>query len=1056
MTSDLRSQLQATLGETYILERELGGGGMSRVFVADETALGRKVVVKVLPPELVAGVSVERFKREIQVAARLQHPHIVPVLSAGESSGLPFYTMPFVEGSSLRQRLAAGPMPSAEVIGILREVARALAYAHEHGVVHRDIKPDNVLITAGSAVVTDFGIAKALSASRMVESTGATLTQLGTSIGTPAYMAPEQATGDPATNHRADIYAFGAMAYELLAGHTVFPGLPPHRLLAAHMGETPRDIRELAPDTPESLAQLVMRCLEKDPDQRPQQASDIAHALGAVTSNETQRSLPDVLLGGRGMLQKALLYYAAAYVLVAVLARAAIIGIGLPDWVFPGALIVMGLGLPVILFTAYVQRATHRALVATPTLTPGGSVASHGTMANIALKASPHVSWRRTAMGGSVAVAVFVVLVAGWMVMRALGVGPAASLMSSGKLGEREKVILADFKGPAGDSLMGPTVTDAFRTDIGQSRNLSIMSANSVREALRLMQRPLDVRVDFGLAREIATREGIKAVIDGEIVALGGSYVLSARLVAAQDGEELASFRETASEAKDIIPAISRISKQLRSRVGESLKAIQNARTLDKVTTASLPALQKYVSGVRALENEADFAKGKTLLEQAIALDTGFAMAYRKLAIELNNRGLERDRVDTLYEKALAHRDRLTDAEQSIMLGSYYGLSGPKPDVEKSIAAYEALLDANPKNVTALNNLAVQYAFARQYAKADSLARRAIDAEPTAAVFFTNAFYDELALGQLQQAESTVAQMARYMPRHPDLVTFRSDLAYKRGEYDRADALLDSVARAHANDPVIVGGAVSQRARLAELRGHLSQSLSHERTMRKMRVALGNRQASVNALLDSAYVDTWYRGDKPRAFQTLQRAVAMPVFDSLSPRTRPYLFLARLYAQAEHPREANAMMQAFERTPGATSLPQSRARHAVLGEIAIAEKRYDDAVREFIASDMGECSSCALPDIARAYDLAGKSDSAIAYFQRFVDHVERNAELDAPYLAGAHKRLAELYEAKGDQQRAKSQLAAFIELWKDADPELQPKVKDARTRLAVLQRAEKR
>jgi tetratricopeptide (TPR) repeat protein len=658
-------------------------------------------------------------------------------------------------------------------------------------------------------------------------------------------------------------------------------------------------------------------------------------------------------------------------------------------------------------------------------------------------------------VGGSVAVGVFVALVAGWMAMRTLGIGPAASLMTAGKLGEREKIILTDFKGPAGDSLMGPTVTDAFRTDIGQSRNLSIVPVSSVREALRLMQRPLDAHVDLALAREIATRDGIKAVIDGEIVSLGGSYVLSARLVATQSGEELASFRETADQAKDIIPAISRISKELRARVGESMRAVQNARTLDKVTTASLPALQKYVAGNRAIEDEGDFPKGKALLEQAIALDTGFAMAYRKLAIELGNRGLDRERVDSLYRKALAHRDRLTESEQFIMVGSYYGMSGVMPEPEKSIPAYEALLDIDPKNTTALNNLAVQAAFLRQNAKADSLARRAIDLEPTTAVFFENAVANELGLGQLQRAESTLAVAKKSLSRHPDIAIFSENIAYARGQYETADSLMDSLARARANDPVIVSGAAIERARIAELRGRLATSLAHARVARQQRASLGNRQARVNALLDSAHVDIWYRGDKAHAVEVLQRATTMPLFDSLPPSSRPYLALARLYARADRPREAGAMMQSFERTPYAKSLNTAAERHATLGEIAMAEKRYDDAMKEFVASDMGYCLSCALPDIARAYDLSGKPDSAIAYFERYVGHAERGAELDAVYLAGAHKRLGELYEAKGDRARAATHLAAFVELWKDADPELQPKVKEARARLATLQRAEK-
>ncbi|MDB4870814.1 MAG: protein kinase [Gemmatimonadales bacterium] len=280
--TDLRDQLQATLGSAYILERELGGGGMSRVFIAEDTSLGRKVVVKVLLPDLAATVNIERFRREIQLAAKLQHPHIVPVLSAGISDGLPYYTMPFIEGESLRARLArSGELPVHDTARILRDVLSALSYAHEHGVVHRDIKPDNVLLTGNHAVVADFGVAKALSAST---NPGSSLTSLGVALGTPAYMSPEQAAADPSTDHRADLYGVGAMAYEMLTGQQVFSARSPQAMLAAHATQKPEPIDARRPSVPRELSSLIMRSLEKHAADRPQSAAEMLAELEAAVT----------------------------------------------------------------------------------------------------------------------------------------------------------------------------------------------------------------------------------------------------------------------------------------------------------------------------------------------------------------------------------------------------------------------------------------------------------------------------------------------------------------------------------------------------------------------------------------------------------------------------------------------------------------------------------------------------------------------------------------------------------------------------------------------------
>ena len=278
---EFRQRLQDALAPGYELERELGGGGMSRVFVATERALGRHVVVKVLSPELAAGVNAERFRREIQLAAQLHHPHIVPLLSAGEHGDLLYYTMPFIEGQSLRSALRErGRLPLREVVRMLHDVVDALAYAHARGIVHRDIKPDNILMHGAHALVTDFGVAKAISAALPL----AGHTTTGMAIGTPAYMAPEQLAADPAADHRMDLYAVGLVAYELLTGGSPYATTSPAELLAAQLTRTPPPLHEVVPEVPRALSAVIMSTLEKDPAHRPATAEILLKHLDAVST----------------------------------------------------------------------------------------------------------------------------------------------------------------------------------------------------------------------------------------------------------------------------------------------------------------------------------------------------------------------------------------------------------------------------------------------------------------------------------------------------------------------------------------------------------------------------------------------------------------------------------------------------------------------------------------------------------------------------------------------------------------------------------------------------
>jgi serine/threonine-protein kinase len=276
---DVFERLRAALESRYAIERELGSGGMATVYLAEDLKHHRKVAVKVLRPELAAALGPERFLREIEIAAALTHPHILTLIDSGEADGFLYYVMPYIEGDSLRVKLAhEGELPVGDAVRILRDVVDALAHAHRHGVVHRDVKPDNVLLLESHALVTDFGVAKAVS-----EATGREkLTTLGVALGTPTYMAPEQASADPHVDHRADIYAVGVLAYELLAGRPPFSGPTPQEVLSAHVTQIPQAVTTHRPSVPPALAGLVMRCLEKKPADRWQSAEELLPQLEAL------------------------------------------------------------------------------------------------------------------------------------------------------------------------------------------------------------------------------------------------------------------------------------------------------------------------------------------------------------------------------------------------------------------------------------------------------------------------------------------------------------------------------------------------------------------------------------------------------------------------------------------------------------------------------------------------------------------------------------------------------------------------------------------------------
>jgi eukaryotic-like serine/threonine-protein kinase len=274
--TDLQDRLSAALHGRYVLERELGHGGMATVYLARDLKHKRLVALKVLHPELGAVLGTQRFLREVETAAGLQHPHILPVFDSGETAGRLWYTMPYVEDESLRDRLKRqGRLSVTEAVRIGHEIAGALAAAHERGIIHRDIKPENVLLSHGHALVADFGIARSIR-----PETGQSLTATGLSLGTPAYMSPEQALGKRELDQRSDVYALGCLVYELLAGTPPYAGATAQSVIAKHLSAPVPDVRHVRPEVPTSPAAAVARAMAKEPAARFATAGEFGQALG--------------------------------------------------------------------------------------------------------------------------------------------------------------------------------------------------------------------------------------------------------------------------------------------------------------------------------------------------------------------------------------------------------------------------------------------------------------------------------------------------------------------------------------------------------------------------------------------------------------------------------------------------------------------------------------------------------------------------------------------------------------------------------------------------------
>jgi len=1006
--SDVIERLNSELSARYVVERELGSGGMATVFLANDLKHNRKVAIKVLRPDLAATLGADRFLNEIETAARLSHPHILPLHDSGEADGLLYYVMPYVEGESLRDRLSRErSIPVEEALEIVREIGSALSYAHSRGVVHRDIKPANVLFSGGHAVVADFGIAKAITASG-----GVGLTQAGIAVGTPTYMSPEQVVGSEDVDGRSDLYSLACVLYEMLSGDPPFDGPTAQAILAKRFSDPIPKLTDVPRRLPAKVEKTLTRAFAQEPADRFATVTEFVTALRAAPVSGEPIAQRIGVFGVVG------LYLLASIVILGV-ARFLMVQLGLPDWVMPGVAVLLAVGLGAVALMALAERSV--------------------------VRVPRWLTWRAVARSGAVGFGGWATVVVVYMAMRLLGIGPVGTLVASGILDREERIIIAEFQNRTGDTLLTTAISEALRIDLAESPVVTVVEPAYLSQVLVRMERSPDERLDGELAREVAVRDGIKAVLTGEVNVLGRGIVISARLVEANSGEILAAVRETSASTDDVIPALDRLSEKLRGRIGESLKTIRGSEPLEQVTTASLQALQRYSLALRAID-QGDPLRGRSLLQEAIALDSAFAMAYRKLGIV----PLDRAQQVEVLTKAFEYRTRLTDRERYLTEGTYY--SSVLNDSERAITAYRNALDIAPDDFTALNNLAGQYLAARDYVRAEEMFARGLELDSLSPTSYQNTMVAQVALGKTDEARTTLERFEERLPNHPMLPVLAATLATVEGDYQAAEAAARDLAAAAKGNAVARLNANSLLAGVALLQGRLAEAERRSADASADAEAIGVPGVSLSNALQFGFFDVWFREDPERGVRRVKDALARYPLENIEPLNRPYLGLAQFYAVAGRPDDARQVLGEFE----AAIEPELRraiepSYHALLGLVALAEDRSSDAIREFRLADEGACSMCILPFLGMAYDQAGEVDSVLAIYERYLTTPWLGRiNQDILSMAMVYERLGNLYAARGDRDRATDYYDSLIRLWEDADQQLQPRVAAARRAIVEL------